>query len=85
MNHKLFIIFKLLLVSSIVFLIVVTKTFISKDEGKLEISFEKLNDKLEGQNIFFIDTVRMKKRFKERPFTARQACAVESAGKLKFH
>ena len=37
-----------------------------------------------GQNIFFIDTVRMKKNKKERPFTARQACAIESAGKLKY-
>lgn len=33
-----------------------------------------------GKNIFFIDTVRMKKRKKKRPFTSRQACAIESAG-----
>lgn len=33
-----------------------------------------------GQNIFFIDTVRMKIHKKERPFTFRQACAIESAG-----
>lgn len=37
-----------------------------------------------GKNIFFIDTVRMKKRMKQRPFTARQACAVESAGERNF-
>lgn len=36
-----------------------------------------------GQNIFFIDTVRMKKHKKERPFTSRQACAIESSGELK--
>lgn len=35
-----------------------------------------------GKNIFFIDTVRMKHRNIERPFTVRQACSIESAGDL---
>lgn len=35
----------------------------------------------DGQNIFFVDTTRMKHR-KERSFTARQACAIESAGEI---
>jgi hypothetical protein len=34
----------------------------------------------DGQNIFFVDTIRMKRHNKKRSFTARQACAVESAG-----
>jgi hypothetical protein len=34
-----------------------------------------------GQNIFFLDTTRMKRHNKNRSFSARQACAVESAGK----
>lgn len=34
-----------------------------------------------GKNVFFIDTSRMRKKMMERPFTSRQACAVESAGK----
>lgn len=33
------------------------------------------------KNIFFLDTIRMKKRNKTRIFTSRQACAVESAGR----
>ena len=35
-----------------------------------------------GQNIFFVDTTRMKRHFRERNFTSRQACAIESAGKV---
>lgn len=35
----------------------------------------------DGKNVFFIDTSRMRKKMMERPFTSRQACAVESAGK----
>lgn len=38
-----------------------------------------------GKNIFFIDTVRMKRRNAERPFTVRQACSIESAGDLDWH
>jgi hypothetical protein len=30
-----------------------------------------------GNNVFFLDTIRMKKNDKERPFTAREACAIE--------
>lgn len=37
-----------------------------------------------GRNIFFIDTTYMKRRKTERPFTNRQACAVESAGIIFF-
>lgn len=37
-----------------------------------------------GQNIFFLDSTRMKRHNKKRSFTARQACAVESSGK-KFN
>lgn len=37
----------------------------------------------DGQNIFFIETSRVKRK-KERLFTARQACAVESAGELSL-
>lgn len=34
-----------------------------------------------GENIFFIDTIGMKKRRRKlKYFTARQACAIESAG-----
>lgn len=37
-----------------------------------------------GHDIFFIDTTYMKRRSSERPFTSRQACAVESAGEKNF-
>lgn len=35
----------------------------------------------QGRDIFFIDTTYMRRRKTERPFTSRQACAVESAGR----
>lgn len=38
-----------------------------------------------GKNIFFLDTTRMKRRKKERAFTCRQACAVESAALMNPH
>lgn len=35
-----------------------------------------------GQNIFFLETARIRKDMKDRPLTTRQACSVESAGDL---
>lgn len=82
---KLFISFLILIFISTLVLRRITQSF-SEQMPKKSVNLPLENillakDLQHGQNVFFIDTVRMKKRDKDRPFTARQACAIESAGK----
>lgn len=55
-----------------------------KDEVFLENILTASKQPELGRNIFFIDTTYMRRRKHQRPFTSRQACAVESAGKKLF-
>lgn len=89
MIRRLFVLFLLLIFLSTLLLRHIIQ---SLNEYDLKQEFIHLEDILKakvqpknGQNIFFIDTVRMKRRNAERPFTARQACAIESAGELNLY
>lgn len=86
--HKLFIVFLFLIFISTLLLRFISGYLNGFDiHAQLQESTIELEDILNasvkpemGQNVFFIDTIRMKKRKKERPMTSREACAIESAG-----